>query len=490
MMADSTKCWISVLSVCLSLTAACASDADSKHASDQHAESMSSQLRQGDPERGRRLLLNNGTEDAPYFNCGVPRKVLDLARDLGMDVFADALKLERERGNSELEYDYSFARRRSGIELVTVNCLLCHAAKLGDSLIIGLGNPNADFATTGTTFGIPTDMFSLLSGALSAEENAELERLLRVSRAEADVPHPDTIGLNPANVTFAVLAAHRDPKTLSWHEQVDPAANLSVRPVFSDVPAWWNLHRRDRMFYSGYGRGDHARIMMTAALTCLDDVEEAEAIDAYFPDIEAYILSLRAPSYAEVSGRSIESERADRGREVFVTTCVRCHGDAARGIAPRTSVGIDEVGTDPAYAVGSSKQGAGAISYYFDFFNSSWYGNHGSAGRLEPSELPSMCPPPLDGVWATAPYFHNGSVPTLEAVLDPSLRPKIFRRSFKPEAYDFERLGWPFEEVAAKGDDIRVYDTTRPTMGNGGHTFAAQLSPDQRRDLLEYLKSL
>jgi mono/diheme cytochrome c family protein len=289
---------------------------------------------------------------------------------------------------------------------------------------------------------------------------------------------------------FGVLASHRDAETLEWHDQADPDARLDIDMVFTDVPAWWNLHRRDRMFYSGFGRGNHARIMMSTSLLCVEDAAEAEAIDAYFPDIQAFILSLRAPRYEDVAKLPIDSERAARGRETFMNTCVRCHGDAQSDIDPRPSVDAEEVGTDPAYAISSSRDGAGAVGYYFDFFNRSWYGTHGSGGHLERAEVPQYSPPPLDGVWATAPYFHNGSVPTLDAVLDPALRPSIFRRSFQPEDYDFERLGWPYQEVESKGSDTSVYDTTQRAQGNGGHTFAAGLTAEERRDLLEYLKTL
>jgi mono/diheme cytochrome c family protein len=448
--------------------------------------------REGDPVRGRALLLNNGTEEAPYLSCGVPRSIIDSVQEAGVDLFGDAIKLaERERGNAELPYDLSYGTAPSGIEIVTTNCLLCHASKLGDSLIIGLGNANADFAAEGTTFGLPSATFEALTGGLSDEEKAELARFTKVSDAAADVTRTDTIGLNPADAMFGVLAAHRDAVTLEWRDEPDPEAELDDElRVFTDVPAWWNMHRRDRMFYSGYGRGDHARIMMSASLLCVEDSGEAEAIDAYFPDVEAFILSLRAPSYEEVSGLSIDDTQAERGREVFLATCTRCHGDAENSIDPVPGVSVDEVGTDPAYSISSSTEGTGAIAYYFEFFNRSWYGTHGAAGRLERAEEPVYSPPPLDGVWATAPYLHNGSVPTLEAVLDPSLRPEIFRRSFQAQEYDFERLGWPFEEVDEKGDDTSVYDTTQPTRSNGGHTFAAGLSDDERRDLLEYLKTL
>jgi cytochrome c peroxidase len=50
--------------------------------------------------------------------------------------------------------------------------------------------------------------------------------------------------------------------------------------------------------------------------------------------------------------------------------------------------------------------------------------------------------PPLDGIWITAPYLHNGSVPTLEALLNSSLRPRYWSRNFKKKEYDYEKIGW------------------------------------------------
>lgn len=151
---------------------------------------------------------------------------------------------------------------------------------------------------------------------------------------------------------------------------------------------------------------------------------------------------------------------------------------------------LEEVGTDPVYAISGSVQGQGAVEFYFSFFNRSWYGKHGKSAQLQRTHVPRYAAPPLVGIWATAPYFHNASVPTLDAVLDPALRPGIFRRSLDAQSYDFERLGWPYKAVDSKGDDTGVYDATRPKYLNTGHTFAAEMTPEQRRDLLEYLKTL
>jgi mono/diheme cytochrome c family protein len=447
--------------------------------------------RSGDPERGRALLLNNGTEDAPYLSCGVPKALVDLVSAGGLDVFGSGPRLaERERGNAELPYDYSYAITKRGVQVVTTNCLLCHASQIGDSLIVGLGNANVDFASEGSLFGLPPDTLESAGAALDEDERLELARFTRVLVAAAEQTTTDTIGQNPADVMFTVLAAHRDPDTLEWHDDPDPEANLDpAARVWSDVPAWWGMYRRDRMFYGGFGRGDHARIMMSAALMCLENADEAAAIDAYFPDIEAYILSLRAPAYEDVAHASIDAQLAEHGRGHYETLCAGCHGDAERGIPPVPLIELTEVDTDPRYAE-SLASGDGMSGYFFEFFNRSWYGTQGAAGRLSPVTPPSYAPPPLDGVWATAPYFHNGSVPTLDAVLDPSKRPAIFRRSFDPESYDFERCGWPYEEVAEKGDDPSVYDTTQLGGGNGGHDYAAELTDDERAELLEYLKTL
>ena len=98
--------------------------------------------------------------------------------------------------------------------------------------------------------------------------------------------------------------------------------------------------------------------------------------------------------------------------------------------------------------------------------------------------------PPLHGIWATPPYLHNGSVPTLEALLNSPLRPAYWTWSFDTSDYDEEAVGWIYEVRESKGNDRQVYDTTAPGYGNGGHTFGDHLTDAERSDLLVYLKTL
>jgi hypothetical protein len=107
--------------------------------------------------------------------------------------------------------------------------------------------------------------------------------------------------------------------------------------------------------------------------------------------------------------------------------------------------------------------------------------------------------PPLDGVWATAPYFHNGSAPTVYHVLNSAARPKVFTRSYRTgeEDYDPAKLGLkvtpldapPRADVPAL-ERRKVYDTALPGQSNGGHTFGDDLTEDERLAVIEYLKTL
>ena len=107
--------------------------------------------------------------------------------------------------------------------------------------------------------------------------------------------------------------------------------------------------------------------------------------------------------------------------------------------------------------------------------------------RLEP--FTGYIAPPLDGVWITAPYLHNASVPTLEAILNSKIRPAYWSRDFDHPQYDYEKLGWKFS-TESKGGSKTVYDTTVPGYGNYGHYFGDVLSDAERKAVIEYLKTL
>ena len=245
------------------------------------------------------------------------------------------------------------------------------------------------------------------------------------------------------------------------------------------------MQKKHAMFYNGEGRGDQARWMITASTLCTDSVEEAATIDEYAPDIRAFITALEAPDYPF----AIDRELAATGRPVFERQCSACHGTYGEDWTyPNLIIPLEQVGTDPEIARYSMEEG----KRFLGWFNASFYGE---LARAAPA--PGYYAPPLDGVWATAPYLHNGSVPTIEALLNSPKRPKYWTRSFESTDYDEQTLGWRYSELSHGKADTPdpeqrklVYDTTLKGYSNEGHTFGDALNDEERAAVLEYLKTL
>jgi hypothetical protein len=106
---------------------------------------------------------------------------------------------------------------------------------------------------------------------------------------------------------------------------------------------------------------------------------------------------------------------------------------------------------------------------------------------------------PLNGIWATPPYLHNGSVPTIDALLgDPKDRPRKFYLGNRE--YDPDKLGYRTTPITNGFE----FDTSIRGNWNTGHEFRKEynrdmpvpgligpaLPSDDRRAIIEYLKTL
>jgi hypothetical protein len=94
----------------------------------------------------------------------------------------------------------------------------------------------------------------------------------------------------------------------------------------------------------------------------------------------------------------------------------------------------------------------------------------------------------LDGIWLRGPYLHNGSVPSIADLLEPADgRPRVFYRGY--DVIDPDRLGFISTGPAAEAEGSR-YDASLPGNGNRGHEYGTTLSPDEKRALVEFMKTL
>lgn len=95
----------------------------------------------------------------------------------------------------------------------------------------------------------------------------------------------------------------------------------------------------------------------------------------------------------------------------------------------------------------------------------------------------------MQGIWAVAPYLHNGSVPTLTELLKPAAQ-RVASFKVGPE-YDIERVGLAAEQ-SQFNFTLKTTDCSDRNSGNSrcGHEFGTQFSETDKRALLEYLKQL
>ncbi len=425
--------------------------------------------RSGDATAGYDYLVNGD-----YISSGVPYDAYLLA--YGQD---ERNLLDRPSPNDVVRHEFTAVEASNGVLIVAPNCLQCHSSYLNGELVVGLGNSFFD-STTDQSELVPTldAGINLLYGAGSPEDEA-----YQPFRAALTATGPkivtSAIGANPADQLAAVLSAHRDPNTLEWSEE--PAVAIPNYVVQTDVPPWWVLKKKNAMFYGGFGRGDFSRYIMASSLLTMENKEKAEEVDEHFPDVLAFINSLEAPAYPA----AIDEQQALEGESIFNTKCSGCHGTyGEEEFYPNLIVELDMVGTDPLLAQAYQSP---QYQYFVDWFNNGWFGTPPNAARIHTEN--GYVAQPLDGIWASAPYLHNGSVPTLEALLNSESRPTYWRRSLNDSDFDFERVGWNYTEEAGPSD-VQTYDTTLIGYGNEGHTFGDSLSEQERAALIEYLKTL
>lgn len=182
---------------------------------------------------------------------------------------------------------------------------------------------------------------------------------------------------------------------------------------------------------------------------------------------------------------TIDAARAAAGRAVYTQHCAACHGTYSSGAAPRLLRFPNwqgNVGTDPLRATAFNRGLVAAVA------------ETAYRTRIAVRVGGGYVAPPLTGIWASAPYLHNGSVPTLAMLLAPQTR--IARYEVGGHALDFANVG---VELASDGGYPQGYrpfsqpawiETRSAGRGNGGHVFGATLSAADRAALIEYLKLL
>lgn len=444
------------------------------------------QLVDGDADRGFAYM-----KAGAYLGTGLPAGFIKAA------IKRDSIKFLSNSG-IVTPHGIAFFESANGVEVTNGTCFTCHAGAIAGDTLLGIGNSLADYRGNLHLAAKLLNTRMKMTYDESDPEYVQYEDFGKYFLAMTEGTQTNNPGVNPAARIAETIMRYRDPQTLEY--VAEPAYEIENYNIASDTPPLWNVAKKNSLYYTAVGRGDMTKLLFQASVLGIPDSTQAREAQKTFVDVLAWLRALEPPKYTG----EVDPVLAKAGQLVFEDNCSGCHGtygaiggDRTDDTYPNKVVSVDVLRTDPLYASYAVNSGI------TDWYNRSWFATSYPQSRFEPEA--GYVAPPLDGIWATAPYLHNGSVPTIGALLNSYERPKYWAR-YSPGAgtersrsgktpvgeadeYDHERLGWKVQ-VRENAKGKFTYDTTLPGYGKGGHTFGDHLSVDERAEVIEYLKTL
>jgi RoxA-like, cytochrome c-like len=435
-----------------------------------------------------------------------------------------SLGLIFEDDNRDLPVGIS-KRRRLGIDLVGVNCALCHVGTVLDG---ASGQPRVVPGMPAVRTDVHRLMKVMVDCILDPRFDSPADVVRKIGEAGVPVGPVDRLIVYPRMLPGLRAKIRKLKIEIGFLIHEVPSAGPGRLDTFNplkglelqwglgpgdydqltgpvDFPHLWGLPARD-------GRGLHwdgnlDSVDETVRSAVLGVGVKPRTLDREGLDrVTRYIMQLQPPPYPY----PIDRKLARTGAALFQTHCASCHEERIGRVTDIHQIGVDPHRLDAFSAkVAADLPPALREKYQAPLFTFTHFRKtHGYVNV------------PLDGLWARAPYLHNGSVPSLEALLErPEARPKFFVRG--SDVLDPERVGFmalpsaegsrfapPVPACPRRGRhdwtpsaelrsllrvpqrDLFLFDATCAGNGNRGHDFGTALAPDDKAALLEFLKTL
>ncbi len=431
--------------------------------------------------------------------------------------FPEALRPTYRMGSTRAQTKYG--------QGLTYSCAGCHAGRLFGRSLLGLQN-RLSRANVGVEQGRAAIQLAGPHTVADAFDASEAERAMLIELDDAMQfiagREPMARGLDTSLAQVALSLAKRVQDPYATRDPVAAAFpradRLDEQPADSKPGNWWVLKYKNRWLLDGsvvsgnpiftnilwneIGRGTDLRILQTW-------LHENSAL---LDELTAAVFAVEPPRFTEFfPADRIDLESAKRGKPLFDVHCARCHGvyqkawqEPGSAQLPRAlqlatlevryhaQTPVVDVGTDPLRHLGMSslvQLNGLAISQQI-------------GARVVPQT--GYVPPPLVGIWARFPYFHNNAAPSLCAVLTRAEdRPAYYYAGepLDPE-HDFDVAcnGYPSGSAVPRAwrrDLEALYDTTLPGLSNLGHDEGIflqdgveLLSEADKRDLIAFLQTL
>ncbi len=340
------------------------------------------------------------------------------------------------------------------------------------------------------------DAFGIASGLVAIHTRRPDNSFLEFVRRD-NPKSPLFTGFSKANGMPTDVAGMTDAVT-------DP--KLAAERIFKNIPAWappvpapidvksvnWAVER----FHANWdgNQGASSRTLASGASATGDP--RMVNVRIHEP-LNPFIDNLPAPPYPFPS---VDLSRAKEGKAIFKETCASCHTPRNQTIYPAKQLGVDvnrtlvntsvsryglaALVTEACQIYGLNNQGQPGADWCVA--EGDWQARLDEYFRDTPRRVAEGTngykADMLHGIWAQAPYLHNGSVPTLGQLVCATTRPQRFLRGNLN--YDEGLVGfeWANRPTARYGPNdtilVKEYDTTVPGKANSGHTFGSDLCPD------------
>ena len=448
----------------------------------------------------------------PLGNVGIPRLIFNTFPQLFPEYWGSA-NLEKV-GLSANPYDETAALPlglgstidpSTGLEVVTLSCAGCHMGRVrgpdGDILPL-LGAPNTHFNQfrTAAELSVLNPKYDAAFAGTQLEPLAVgLKEKILQRRALIDA----TLGgytfsparfSNPPDLHTLSKPGHLDaigvalvsmtvPEILQGDTSIVPRV-MPAAPAQVDIPSVWRQGARDSAQWDGSVPNPVYRNLAAE----VGVIGIPSAVDFENAKLTADLQDrLPPPPYPF----DVHAGKALKGMLLYARYCASCHSSEGTTLFPAS-----DVGTDPNRTVTVQQEGRDRLVAALQ------------AACTDPAvcDVPDeeivrnaedtrgYLAGPLDGIWARAPYLHNGSVPTLYHLLVPASRPDTFIRG--SVEYDEAKVGFAWDDAAAAEANTHYFDTTEDGGANIGHDTAAfngrdwSRTPDDLEALLEFLKML
>jgi len=335
---------------------------------------------------------------------------------------------------------------------------------------------------------------------------------------DATLPDPDMWGVGRLDALNQILSrvagvlVSPDPNGLivsNLHK-----ANRPVRPPFL-----WDVKYQDRTQWTGSSANGNSDLALKrnyseilgvgVELVAVADPSKESGFDWLanstanwegLKSLEELVANIGPPRWPW----KVDAQLATRGKALYGNLCVSCHGITPGQARPPNlatwATPVMNVGTDPTYYSSLSRTGSSGIlsGYLAPVVPLPVLSNAVSVLGLKQhqpsialnyalpvSQTGSFESRVMRGIWAAAPYLHNGSVPTLDDLLKPAAqRPATFKVG---TVYDVQKVGLSSTQPDRPG---AIYSTSVEGNSNAGHEYGTTLSDQDRASLLEYLKTL